>query len=189
MRKPNSGSARHRWARENSKHRRTATRQRGFCSSFLKQNPLYLMQPVMTLKNRRFEIIRKAASLRAPGQSTELPKFRVCGEFCQRNSVAHGGIQPAKSVGSGHANIAWRNDQERLVWQYRAADKFRHPCPMPKARPPKKKMGTSAPREAASSSSAAHGDFLLTDQAASSRRGLRLRCWNRRRARRPPESF
>jgi hypothetical protein len=29
-RKPDSGSARQRWARENSKHRRTATRQRGF---------------------------------------------------------------------------------------------------------------------------------------------------------------
>src|SRR5579859_5541201 len=29
VRKPDSGSARQRWARENSKHRRTATRQRG----------------------------------------------------------------------------------------------------------------------------------------------------------------
>ena len=29
-RKPNSGSARLSWARENSKHRRTATRQQGF---------------------------------------------------------------------------------------------------------------------------------------------------------------
>src|SRR5437764_10450899 len=39
VRKPNSGSARHRWARENSKHRRTATRQRGFCRSSLEQDP------------------------------------------------------------------------------------------------------------------------------------------------------
>src|SRR6202140_5290348 len=31
--KPHSGSARQRWARENSKHPRTAPRQQGFCSS------------------------------------------------------------------------------------------------------------------------------------------------------------
>jgi len=30
QRKPNNGSARLSWARENSKHRRTATRQQGF---------------------------------------------------------------------------------------------------------------------------------------------------------------
>src|SRR5713226_1742399 len=35
VRKPDSGSARQRWARENSKHRRTATRQRGFRRSSL----------------------------------------------------------------------------------------------------------------------------------------------------------
>src|ERR1700722_11275109 len=51
VRKPHSGSARHRWARENSKHRRTATRQRGFCSSLLKHNPLDLIQPVIELEN------------------------------------------------------------------------------------------------------------------------------------------
>src|SRR5438874_1919662 len=66
VRKPNSGSARHRWARENTKHRRTATRQRGFRSSFLKQLPLDLIKPGMPLENRPFKIIRKAASLRAP---------------------------------------------------------------------------------------------------------------------------
>src|SRR5229473_283364 len=79
VRKPNSGSARHRWARENSKHRRTATRQRGFCSSPLEQLPLDSIKPGMPPENRPLEIIRKAASLRAPAQSTEPPKFRVFG--------------------------------------------------------------------------------------------------------------
>src|SRR4029077_12152933 len=59
VRKPNSGSARHRWARENSKHRRTATRQRGFCSSFLKQGPLDLIKAGMTPENGQLEIVRK----------------------------------------------------------------------------------------------------------------------------------
>src|SRR5436305_6186835 len=65
VRKPNCGSARHRWAREYSKHRRTATRQRGFCRSFLKQGPLDLFKPGMPPKDRPFKIIRKAVSLRA----------------------------------------------------------------------------------------------------------------------------
>src|ERR1700719_2938606 len=60
--KPDSGSARQRWARENSKHRRTATRQRGFCSSALKQSPLDLSKSRVTLKNRPFKIVGKAAS-------------------------------------------------------------------------------------------------------------------------------
>src|ERR1700682_483761 len=66
VRNPNSGSARHRWARENSKHRRTATRQRGFWSSSLEQIPRDLITPGMTPENRLLEIVRKAASLRAP---------------------------------------------------------------------------------------------------------------------------
>src|SRR3984893_15755856 len=66
VRKPNSGSARHRWARENSKHRRTATRQRGFCSSSLEQLPLDSIKPGMPSENRPLEIVRKAAFLRAP---------------------------------------------------------------------------------------------------------------------------
>src|SRR5713226_8520651 len=66
VRKPNSGSARHRWARENIKHRRTATRQRGFCSSSLEQFPLDSIKPGMTPENRSLKIVRKAASLRAP---------------------------------------------------------------------------------------------------------------------------
>src|SRR5579864_4343523 len=66
VRKPNSGSARLRWARENSKHRRTATRQRGFCSSAVEQSPLDLIKTGVTPENGRLEVIRKAASLRAP---------------------------------------------------------------------------------------------------------------------------
>src|SRR2546423_3269048 len=66
VRKPNSGSARHRWARENSKHRRTATCQRGFCSPSWEQFPLDLIKPGMSPENRSLEIIRKAASLLAP---------------------------------------------------------------------------------------------------------------------------
>src|SRR5437899_12619992 len=72
VRKPNSGSARHRWARENSKHRRTATRQRGLCSSSLEQFPLDLIKPGITLENRSLEIIRKTASLRAQGRTQKL---------------------------------------------------------------------------------------------------------------------
>src|SRR5260370_4774181 len=57
VRKPNSGSARHRWARENTKHRRTATRQRGFCSSSLEQLPLDSVNPGIAPENPCFEIV------------------------------------------------------------------------------------------------------------------------------------
>src|SRR5271168_4287417 len=75
VRKPNSGSARHRWARENSKHRRTATRQRGFCSSSVEQIPLDLIKPRMPPEHRTLEIVRETDALRAPTQSTEQPNF------------------------------------------------------------------------------------------------------------------
>src|SRR5271170_4719984 len=93
VRKPNSGSARHRWARENSKHRRTATRQRGFCSSVLKQYPLDLLQSRVTLEHRPFKIVSKIAkggadALRAPTESTEPPNSRGFGGFCQRFASA-----------------------------------------------------------------------------------------------------
>src|SRR5882762_1732318 len=81
--KPDSGSARQRWARENSKHRRTATRQRGFRSSLPQQFPLDFCQARVTPENGPLKIIGEAASLRAPAESTELPKFRGIGEFCQ----------------------------------------------------------------------------------------------------------
>src|SRR5580692_6607017 len=112
VRKPNSGSARHRWARENSKHRRTATRQRGFCSSSLKQGPLDLSKTGVTPENGPLEIVRKTAFLRAPTQSTEPPKFRVCGLFCQCQGAR---LQPAVSVGSGDVNVARRNDEHRKL--------------------------------------------------------------------------
>src|SRR5713226_6033423 len=64
--KPDSGSARQRWARENSKHRRTATRQRGFCRSSPKQFPLDGCQSRVAPENGGLKIIREAAFLRAP---------------------------------------------------------------------------------------------------------------------------
>src|ERR1700756_5403579 len=82
-RKPYSGSARQRWARENSKHRRTATRQHGFCCSCSKQSPLDRCKSRVTLENGPFEIIREPAHLRTPAQSTEPWKFRVNRSFCQ----------------------------------------------------------------------------------------------------------
>src|SRR5208282_6537411 len=66
VRKPNSGSARLRWARENSKHRRTATRQRGFCSSSLEQDPLDLRKTGVTPEDGAFKIVGKTCSQRAP---------------------------------------------------------------------------------------------------------------------------
>src|SRR5260370_8751459 len=63
VRKANSGSARQRWARENSKHRRTATRQRAFFSSSLGQLPLDLIKPGIPPENRLPAIVRKPASL------------------------------------------------------------------------------------------------------------------------------
>ena len=71
VRKPDSSSARLRWVRENTKHRRTATRQQGFCSSSMKQIPLDFGKPRMPPENCRLEIIRKRSFLRAPTQSTE----------------------------------------------------------------------------------------------------------------------
>src|SRR3954468_2245086 len=69
VRKPNSGSARQRWARENSKHRRTATRQRGFCGSYSKQSPFDCCQSRVTLENSLLKIVGEANPLRAPAQS------------------------------------------------------------------------------------------------------------------------
>src|SRR5271167_3593503 len=103
VRKPNSGSARLRWARENSKHRRTATRQRGFCSSSVKQGPLDLTKTGVTPENGPLKIVGKTASLRAPTQSTEPPKFMVCGAFCQCQGA---GFEPAVGVQCGDVNVA-----------------------------------------------------------------------------------
>src|SRR2546421_42712 len=67
VRNPNSGRARHGWAGKTTNPRRTAPRQRGFCSSSLEQFLLDLTKPGMPLENRPLEIIRKTASRRAPG--------------------------------------------------------------------------------------------------------------------------
>src|SRR5215813_11169620 len=97
-RKPNSGSARLSWARENSKHRRTAPRQQGFCRSVLKQSPLDCSQTGIVPEDRFFEIVEKRTALKAPGKSTEPIKFRVSGTVCQLWCV-----QPA--IGFGRRNM------------------------------------------------------------------------------------
>src|SRR5690242_19835642 len=115
VRKPNSGSARHRWARENSKHRRTATRQQGFCRSLLKQIPLDFSQTGMLLEDRFFEIVEKRTALQAPGKSTEPIKLRVSGRVCQLRRV-----EPAIGVGRRNANRLRRNNEQVAfgnVWQ------------------------------------------------------------------------
>src|SRR3984957_9143720 len=119
VRKPNSGSARHRWARENSKHRRTATRQRGFCSSVLQQYPLDLLKPRVPQEHWLLKIVCKASALRAPRESTELPKSTVFRPFCQR--LARGSVfkrarlQPAVGIQGRHMNLGRRNHQQSLL--------------------------------------------------------------------------
>src|SRR5262244_3580981 len=109
-RKPNSGSARLSWARENSKHRRTATRQQGFCRSVLKQFPLDFSQTGVLLEDRFFEIVAKRTALQAPGKSTEPIKFRASCEVCQICCA-----KPAISVGCGDVNGLWRNHQQMAL--------------------------------------------------------------------------
>src|ERR1700758_5059449 len=113
VRKPNSGSARHRWARENSKHPRTATRQRGFCSSSLEQLPLDFIKPGMTPENRSFEIVRKAAPLRTPAQSTELKEFRGYGGICQSERL---GLQPPKGGRGRELRLFSAGNSEVPLW-------------------------------------------------------------------------
>ena len=56
------GSTRLRWVSENSKHRRTATRQRRFRCSLLEQFPPDTAEARVPPENRSLEIIREAAS-------------------------------------------------------------------------------------------------------------------------------
>jgi hypothetical protein len=60
------GSARLRWVSEYCKHRRTATRQRGFRSSLLEQFAPDTTEARVPPENRTLEIIRDASFLRAP---------------------------------------------------------------------------------------------------------------------------
>jgi hypothetical protein len=73
FRKQPGGSARLRWVWEYSKHRRTATRQRGFRSSSPEQSPANTSQPRVPPEDNRLEIIREMIFLRAPAQSAETP--------------------------------------------------------------------------------------------------------------------
>src|SRR5262252_6850562 len=109
-RKPNSGSARLSWARENSKHRRTATRQQGFCRSVLKQFPLDFSQTGVLLEDRFFEIVGKRTALQAPGKSTEPIEFRASCRVCQ-----FWRIQPAIGVGSWNVDSAGRDDEQMAL--------------------------------------------------------------------------
>src|ERR1700681_3639597 len=71
FRKRPSSPARLRWVLEYSKHRRTATRQRGLCSSLPKQLPLDRSQTGIPGENSSLKVVREGASLRAPALSTE----------------------------------------------------------------------------------------------------------------------
>jgi len=66
FRKLKRSSARLRWVLEHAKHRRTATRQRGFCGSLPEQNPPDASEAGMPPENSRLEIVPQAASQRAP---------------------------------------------------------------------------------------------------------------------------
>src|SRR6202035_5448347 len=99
FRKQASGSARLRWVWEYSKHRRTATRQRGFRSSCSKQIPANTSQPRVPLEDDALKVIREVISLRAPAQSAETPQFRVAGILCQS------AIQPAIGIARVDGNV------------------------------------------------------------------------------------
>src|SRR5579872_2385709 len=73
FRKQPGGSARLRWVSVYSKHRRTATRQRGFRSSSLEQVPADTSKPGVPPENYRLEIVRETAFPGAPAQSAETP--------------------------------------------------------------------------------------------------------------------
>src|SRR5437870_12406718 len=81
VRKPNSVSARRRWARENSKHRRTATRQRGSCSSLLEPLPRDLIKPWLPPEHRTPNSSRNAAPPPTPAYSTEPKEVTGSGQL------------------------------------------------------------------------------------------------------------
>src|ERR1700680_3210052 len=104
-----SGSARLRWVSENSEHRRPATRQRGFCGSFLEQPGLDLSQPRKPRENGRLEIIRGAFLQRAPAQSAETPYSMGRHALCQLRT------HPAVGVARAHAGFM-RGDDDHVAF-------------------------------------------------------------------------
>src|SRR5580693_3176464 len=70
----------------------------------------------MTPENGPFEIIRKAASLRAPTLSTELPKFMVFAWFCQSKTP---GLDPTVGIGRRHVDLFRRHNQQELFLDIR----------------------------------------------------------------------
>src|SRR5258708_39364262 len=81
--KPNRGWAVFRGFGKNCNHRRTATRQQGFCCSMLKQIPFDFSQTGSLLEDRILKIIQEWTALQAPRESTEPVKFRVSAGLCQ----------------------------------------------------------------------------------------------------------
>src|SRR3989441_5132202 len=102
---PLGSSARLRWVTEDTKHRRTTTRQRGFRSSSPEHFPLDCRQAGNPSENGPLEIVRETASLRAPAQSAELPECRGIGALCQLKA------EPAVGIRRGNRDAAWRNHQ------------------------------------------------------------------------------
>src|SRR5208282_4093568 len=84
VRKLHRGTARLRWGLEDSKHRRTAARQRDSCGSVAEQSALDARQPGVPAKHRRLEIILEVDALAAPRESAETPKFTGRTRRCQR---------------------------------------------------------------------------------------------------------
>src|SRR3989449_4518859 len=106
---PLGGSARLRGVGEDTKHRRTTPRQRGFRSSSPEHFPLDCRQAGNPPENGALEIVRETASLRAPTQSAELPECRGIGALCQLKA------EPAVSIRRGNRDAAWRNHQNRAA--------------------------------------------------------------------------
>ena len=73
-----------------------------------------LTQTGMALKDRRFEIVRKAA-LRAPAESTELVKFMGGSGFCQRGEFRC--VEPAISVRSRDVDVCGGDDEQVQFWE------------------------------------------------------------------------
>src|SRR5260370_24864968 len=106
---PLGSSARLRWVTEDTKHRRTTTRQRGFRSSSPEHFPLDCRQAGNPPENGPLEIVRETASLRAPAQSAELPECRGIGPLCQSKA------EPAVSIRRGNGDAARRNHKNRAA--------------------------------------------------------------------------
>src|SRR5258708_33467218 len=73
----------------------------------------------MVLENGALKIVQEAGSLLAPGQGTELPKFRVFPRFCQFRRV-----QPSVGIRRRNVNIGGRYDQDAFRRAMRGGGDF-----------------------------------------------------------------